>query len=608
MCCRCGSSRTEVGVVARFSAVCDVIGSAELVQLQSRNDELILPLAPTALAAQTSTRWPGAEEAVIAQIRIKIFCFPTNISSLTWMTCTLCVCQTASAPSSSTCKRHWISMPAYKSTWEKPRCGIAEVMFHQVARRCKKLRHALTHKPESGEVRDFRHSKGFVCWASQLATRSMCRLNSGPRQRNTAFSSIGFLWSRTFKEAILARGKHCSRECLLHLWQPTHLMGRKGWSQMEIPSGWLQVIRGSRPRAQQWPSVKNVQTVQREVPGRWRQSKGATGNPLGPKPRLSPDAAREIAQSSVTKLEKALEAMGDVQGAQVRIDESQGRIEATCCGGGNRPLSKVHRQVGEADQRVGHTACRGVCSQDGGPGTSREVVGSAIPSPHPVQFQDPAPQVTSLQQMVNTLQGCVGARVAPGEAGIHRGRSARGQETSSREAGEFMSRSSRSRPIDAKVRPQRRDVVVARPLSRLSTGSVARRFDVCDRVGICGQHDLVNAKLVPLRGIREKQCQLRPLYGMRGVRVGEASHPGPVQTRNARRLLSTQVDPDDDPPVRSGRFGPLSSNSDGDHDVHVCRAPTSAVDCGRVAMFSGCRPISTEEVAINISQSPHFPG
>ena len=30
---------------------------------------------------------------------------------------------------------------------------------------------------------------GFVCWASRLATRSMCRVNSRPPQRNTAFSS-----------------------------------------------------------------------------------------------------------------------------------------------------------------------------------------------------------------------------------------------------------------------------------------------------------------------------------------------------------------------------------------------------------------------------------
>ena len=89
---------------------------------------------------------------------------------------------------------------------------------------------------------------------------------------------------------------------------------------MEVPSGWLQVIRGPRPRSQQWPSAKmNVQMVQREVPGRWRQFKGVTGNPQGPKPRLSPDAAREIAQSSVTRFEKALEAMGDVQGPAVEV-------------------------------------------------------------------------------------------------------------------------------------------------------------------------------------------------------------------------------------------------------------------------------------------------
>ena len=47
----------------------------------------------------------------------------------------------------------------------------------------------------------------------------------------------------------------------------------------------------------------------------------------------------------------------------------------------------------------------------------------------------------------------------------------------------------------------------------------------------------------------DQHCELRSIYGLRGVRVGEASHPGPVQTRNTRRLLSTQIDPDDDPPV-----------------------------------------------------------
>ena len=85
------------------------------------------------------------------------------------------------------------------------------------------------------------------------------------------------------------------------------------------------------------------------------------------------------------------------------------------------------------------------------------------------------------------------------------------------------------------------------------------------------------------------------------MRVGEASHPGPVQTRSAKRLESTQldsdesdaerslvhtqVDPDNISVVRSGRFSVLSSDRDVDSPyVQVCRAPTNVVDCGRVAV------------------------
>ena len=60
---------------------------------------------------------------------------------------------------------------------------------------------------------------------------------------------------------------------------------------------------------------------------------------------------------------------------------------------------------------------------------------------------------------------------------------------------------------------------------------------------------------------------------------------GPVQTRNARRLqstlvdseramVSTQIDPED-LPVSSGKFVPLSSDSD---SPHVRRAPSDAVE------------------------------
>ena len=46
---------------------------------------------------------------------------------------------------------------------------------------------ALTHWPESGEVRDHHRSKGSGCWASQLATKSLSRLSFGPPPKSTDF-------------------------------------------------------------------------------------------------------------------------------------------------------------------------------------------------------------------------------------------------------------------------------------------------------------------------------------------------------------------------------------------------------------------------------------
>ena len=55
---------------------------------------------------------------------------------------------------------------------------------------------------------------------------------------------------------------------------------------------------------------------------------------------------------------------------------------------------------------------------------------------------------------------------------------------------------------------------------------------------------------------------------MRGVRVGEASHPGPSSPRRLkregpfRRCRPTQIDSDCEPLVHRGRFAVLCSDSD----------------------------------------------
>ena len=91
----------------------------------------------------------------------------------------------------------------------------------------------------------------------------------------------------------------------------------------------------------------------------------------------------------------------------------------------------------------------------------------------------------------------------------------------------------------------------------------------------------------------DKQCELRPTYGLRGVRVDEGVSPGPspdpkrqaelqsTLVHSERAMVSTQIDPVDDLPVSSGRFAPLSSDSD---SPRVRRAPPDAAYGGRIAV------------------------
>ena len=179
---------------------------------------------------------------------------------------------------------------------------------------------------------------------------------------------------------------------------------------MEVPSGWLQVIRGPRPRSQQWPSAKakDPVTTQREVPGRWRQSRGATVTSQVPKPRMSPDAAREKAQSSVARLEKALEAMGDVVGPAVEVLKAElikaraaakqpaVDVEIDQC---RKFIARSERRIKELDSQRAEESASMTEAQE----RLKRLLEAQSRGPT-IQPQDPGSQVTSLQQMVNTLQ------------------------------------------------------------------------------------------------------------------------------------------------------------------------------------------------------------
>ena len=57
------------------------------------------------------------------------------------------------------------------------------------------------------------------------------------------------------KSSLLQREVSVLFACFSTLLLPVSrgLMPRKGWSQLDVPSGWVQIIRGPRPRSVQWP-------------------------------------------------------------------------------------------------------------------------------------------------------------------------------------------------------------------------------------------------------------------------------------------------------------------------------------------------------------------
>ena len=132
--------------------------------------------------------------------------------------------------------------------------------------------------------------------------------------------------------------------------------------------GWQRLVsHGSPFRLDQsdprpTPAVRAVAPSQgaqstRRTAGSFRCTKGAPQ--VGSKPRINHDVAREMAQTKVSRLEKAVEADGREArtsrgGPQSRLDESQDSFEETVGERRNKQVPQVHHKGGEAHQGVGH--------------------------------------------------------------------------------------------------------------------------------------------------------------------------------------------------------------------------------------------------------------
>ena len=89
-------------------------------------------------------------------------------------------------------------------------------------------------------------------------------------------------------------------------------MVRKGWTAMDVPSGWVQILRGPRPPSQRWPQS------QKPAIRRWRNHQSQENKVLAlHQARVGPAAARDLA-NKIVQLERAVEAMGSMEGLAVQ--------------------------------------------------------------------------------------------------------------------------------------------------------------------------------------------------------------------------------------------------------------------------------------------------
>ena len=96
------------------------------------------------------------------------------------------------------------------------------------------------------------------------------------------------------------------------------LMVHRGWRSADVPDGWVQVIRGPRPRSIQWPRASPQSRpvpVQSSPLSQPKQS--SVPKTSGTRPFGDPQVRVTAAQERVAKLEAALAVLHGVDGPEV---------------------------------------------------------------------------------------------------------------------------------------------------------------------------------------------------------------------------------------------------------------------------------------------------
>ena len=84
------------------------------------------------------------------------------------------------------------------------------------------------------------------------------------------------------------------------------LMGRKGWTQIEVPSGWTQIIRGRRPPSVQWPPADRRRQDSKRNPSAASKNRSQVPQQVHAKVTITPDTKVGRLEAARSALEAAL--------------------------------------------------------------------------------------------------------------------------------------------------------------------------------------------------------------------------------------------------------------------------------------------------------------
>ena len=117
-------------------------------------------------------------------------------------------------------------------------------------------------------------------------------------------------------------------------------MVRRGWSHVEIPNGWVQLIRGPRPKSVQWPRASKESKPQQQVRQQVRPSRPVTWS------SRNPEEVVEQARKRVGQLHTAIQALDPTDPARPVLEDALKKAK------GQATLPSLEEQIQSTEQFV----------------------------------------------------------------------------------------------------------------------------------------------------------------------------------------------------------------------------------------------------------------